>query len=56
MRFTSGDLGTGIAVGFATPGLSQFVRDSIGFSIAYEYNITQKETSVSFDVSYGWSF
>ncbi len=56
MRFTNGDLGTGIALGFATPGLPQFVRDSIGFSVAYEYNITQKETSVSFDVSYGWSF
>ena len=56
MRFTNGDLGTGIALGFATPGLAQSARGSVSFSIAYEYNITQKETSVSFDVSFGWSF
>lgn len=56
MKFTNGNLGTGISVGFATPGLPQFVQDSIGFSIAYEYNITQRETSVSFDVTFGWSF
>lgn len=56
MQFANGDLGTGISVGIATAGLPQFARDSIGFSISYEYNITQKETSVSFDVSFGWSF
>jgi hypothetical protein len=56
MKFTSGDLGTGISVGFATQGLPQFVQDSIGFSASYEYNFTQKDTSVSFDVSFGWSF
>ena len=56
MRFKSGDLSTGIAIGFTTSGLPQFVRGSIGFSGSYEYNIGQKETSVSFDVSFGWSF
>ncbi len=56
MRFANGDLATGIAVGFATPGLPQFARDSIGFSVAYEYSITGKETSLSFDVTFGWSF
>ncbi len=56
MRFTSGDLGTVIALGFATPGLPHFTRDSIGVSLAYEYNGSQKETTVSLDVTFGWSF
>ncbi len=56
MRFTDGDLGTGIVLGFATPGLPRYVRDSIGISVAYEYNIDQKETSLSLDVTFGWSF
>ncbi len=56
MRFTNGDLGTGVAVGFATPGLPQFVRDSISFSVAYEYNFDERDTSLSFDATFGWSF
>ena len=56
MRFESGDVSTGLAVGFATPGLPWIDRDSIGFSASYEYNFTQKETSLSFDVTFGWSF
>ena len=56
MQFANGDLGTAIAFGFATPGLPQFERDTIGFSVSYEYNITQKETSLSLDVSFGCSF
>ena len=56
MRFTSGDLSTGIVLGWATPGLRHFERDSLAFSLAYEYNITQDETTLSFDVSFGWSF
>ncbi len=56
MRFTNGDLATGVALGLVTPGLPQFVRDTIGFSIAYEYNVTNRETSLSFDASFGWSF
>jgi hypothetical protein len=55
IQLTNGDLGTGICFGIATPGLPQFERDSLGFSISYEYNIMQKETSLSFDVSFGLS-
>ncbi len=57
MRFASGDLGTGVALGFAPRGLPLFLaRDSVGFSIVYEYNLSKRETSLSFDVSYVWSF
>jgi hypothetical protein len=56
MKFTNGDLTTGIVIGYSTPGFQQSGRDSIGYSIAYEYNLNQNETSVSFDVAFGWSF
>jgi len=56
MKFTNGDVGTGIVLGLSTTGLRHFTRDSIGFSLAYEYNLTKKDTSISFDVTFGWSF
>lgn len=56
MRFKSGDLSTGIVLGWSTPGLKRFERDSVVFSLAYEYNFTQDETTLSFDVAFGWSF
>lgn len=56
MRITDGDWSTGIAVGFALPGLPLFVRDSVVLSVAYEYNVSRKETSVSADLGIGWSF
>ena len=56
MRFKDGDWATGIAAGFSMPGLSIFARDSIGLSVAYEYNLSQREPSVSVDVTYGLSF
>ena len=56
MKFNSGDWGTGIALGYSIPGLPHFIRDSISLSAAYEYNISQRETSVSFDVSIGVSY
>ncbi len=56
MRFTNGDLATGIVLGLATPGLPRYVRDSIGISVAYEYNFDENETSLSLDVTFGWSF
>ena len=56
MRLKSGDLSTGIILGWSTAGLRHFERDSIAFSLAYEYNFTQNETSLSFDIAFGWSF
>mgnify|MGYP001812583235 CR=1 FL=1 len=56
MQFTNGDLSTGVVLGWSTPGLRHFERDSIAFSLAYEYNFDQDETTVSFDVAFGWSF
>ena len=56
MEFTNGDLSTGIVLGWSTPGLKHFERDSVAFSLAYEYNFTQDETTLSFDVAFGWSF
>lgn len=56
MRFANGDLGTGIAFAFATPGLRHVARDTIGFSVSYEYNFAQSEASISVDVTFGWSF
>ena len=56
MKFTNGDWVTGIVVGFATSGFQRWDRDSISYSIAYEYNLKNNETSVSFDVAFGWSF
>lgn len=56
MQFTNGDLSTGIVFGWSTPGLKHFERDSVAFSLAYEYNFTQDETTLSFDVAFGWSF
>ncbi len=53
MKFSNGDLGTGIVAGYAFP-ISN--RRSISASLAYEFNLTQNERSISVDVSYGWSF
>ena len=55
-RFTSGDISTGVVAGFATDGFPFFVRDSMSFSVAYEYNLDQRETMLSFDVTFGWGF
>lgn len=49
LRFTGGDVGTGVAGGVALPG-------RWGLSVAWEWNITQKEPSISVDVTYGWGF
>jgi len=56
MRIADGDWSSGLVFGFATPGLPQYSRDSIVFSVAYEYNFDQLETSYSLDVTFGWSF
>ena len=56
MQFSSGDVGVGVALGIATPGLPQYVQDSIGLSLNYEYNLSQEETTISLDLVFGWSY
>ena len=53
MKFKNGDVSTGLALGY-TWLLS--TRNSLGMSLAYEYNISESETSISVDVTFGWSF
>ena len=53
MKFKSGNVSTGLSLGY-TWLLSK--RNSIGASLAYEYNISENETSVSIDISIGWNF
>ena len=53
IKFKSGNVSTGLSLGYSWP-LSK--RNSIGASLAYEYNISENEPSVSIDVSLGWSF
>lgn len=56
MRFASGDWGTGLVVGVSLPGVPWVDRDSFAFSVGYEYNLSQKEPDVSFDVGYALAF
>lgn len=56
LKFTSGDWATGIILVPGTPDLPFLERDSIALSLYYEYNLSQDETSVSVDLSFGWSF
>ena len=55
MKFSGGDLSTGIAIGYGLPVFLPTSSYSLGISLAYEYNISGKETSVSADLSLGWS-
>ena len=50
MEFTNGDVSTALIATYATGGLSFFEQDAISFSLAAEYNISQREPSVSVDV------
>jgi hypothetical protein len=56
MRFASGDWGTGIVVGWTLPPLPWNVRDSIAVSVGYEYNLSQNEADISFDIGYAIAF
>ena len=53
MKFNSGDVSTGLSLGYSWP-LDN--RNSLGLSLAYEYNLSQNDPSVSVDVALGWSF
>ena len=49
LQFKLGDVGTGLAVGVSLP-------NSVGLSLAWEWNISESEPSVSVDISYSWEF
>ena len=53
MKFKSGDISTGLSLGY-TWLFSK--RNSIGASLAYEYNISENKTSISIDIAVGWNF
>lgn len=54
----SGGLSVGVVSGRDADfwGWSFFEQDAISFSLAAEYNISQREPSVSIDVLFGWSY
>lgn len=56
MRFASGDWGTGIVAGWSFGALPWATQDSISLSVGYEYNLSQKESDVTFDVGYAFAF
>ena len=56
MEFSNGDVSTALIATYATGGLPFFEQDSISFSASAEYNISQREPSVSIDVLFGWSY
>jgi len=51
-KFTDGDWSTAIFLGYQIP---LNLKSSLGLSASYEYNMSAKETSISFDISYGFS-
>ena len=56
MEFSNGDVSTALIATYATAGLPFFEQDAVSFSLAAEYNISQREPSVSIDVLFGWSY
>jgi len=51
-KFTSGDWSTAIFLGYQIP---LNLNSSLGLSASYEYNMSANETSLSFDIAYGFS-
>ncbi len=51
-KFTNGDWSTAIFLGYQIP---LNLNSSLGLSASYEYNMSAKETSISFDIAYGFS-
>lgn len=56
MRFNDGAWSTGFCIGYALPDLPFFDRDNISISSSIEYNISDSEWNLSFDLAFGWSF
>ena len=55
-EFVNGDWGTGLIVGVTLPSPSKAGRVAITLSTGYEYNLTEKEPDISFDVGVGFAF
>jgi len=56
MQFSSGDSSVGIALGSRIPVFPESSRYSLGFSVAYEYNISENEPDISLDLAIGLGF
>ena len=56
MRFQSGDLSVGMIGTLSTEGFRFWDRDSISFSLSWEYNVSQREPSISMDVVFAFSY
>jgi len=56
LEFANGDWGTGIVFGVALPDLPWTERDTLAFSVGYEYNLSQNEPDISFDLGIGFAF
>jgi len=56
MQFNNGDNHAGIVLGTVIPVFPSASRYSLGFSVAYEYNLSQEESDYSFDLGIGRSF
>ena len=48
--------GTGLIVGIALPSPWKTGRMAISLSTGYEYNLSQREADITFDVSVGYAF
>ena len=53
MKLGSGDTAAGVSAGYTLP---INLRNSIGASVAWEYNLSQNEPSVSIHLTFGWGF
>ena len=56
LRFTRGCLATGIVLGISLPDLPQFVRDSVTWSISWEYTFDEAQPSLSVDQGMSFDF
>jgi hypothetical protein len=54
-QFANGDWATGIVFGISLPGMPWTERDTLGFSVGYEYNRSQKAADISFDLGIGFA-
>lgn len=56
LKFSNGDLGTGLVFGYMFPNLIKNKRYVTLCSVSFEYNISQSEFTNSYDIGVGYSF